>query len=689
MDDFRTSRLLKALCYIMIPILVIIIGINAVSIGILVENQQEIESSKEYFQTENFKQQYMYMIGSTCSYLERRIRTEEKSNVQIADEEQETDAQIQVIIKETAGEEKQSEKIDYNKITNYIGAGNTYEILIIRQGVAYTNVEKTTKTDEIEKIKQYIMEKPYHWSYDLNEVKTDFSKMQYEEIAYNSYFEDIKEKGYEVYSCIKNPKAGRFQIEQIVFQVVAKTYETAPVTVLFSSILLITAIVYLIASIGHKKGYKGVYTDSLDKVPLELLAIALGGILTLEGFMIAGGVMLITGAFWAGVSLAILMGLIMYVTLAIGMITFIRRVKARVFLKNTLCYELYQYIKRKSRRVKELVLGNLSLNVKIILAIASVVILSMFLWTVAEYSFFFFIILMIFWYFVLKIAIVNVNKLYKLRQKIAQLYKGEVKEDLDTTQFAGEMKQVAEELNDISGGLSHAIEDVLKSERLKTELITNVSHDIKTPLTSIINYVDLLKKEDIQNETAREYLQILDNKSQRLKKLTEDLVEASKASSGNIKLNIERLNLSELLKQVRGEFEDKFQERGLEIIETLPEKELYIKADSKYLYRVIENLYTNIAKYALEHSRVYVDLIQSGVGEAKTATIILKNISAEKLNISAEELMQRFVRGDSARTTSGSGLGLSIAQSLTELQKGKFELQLDGDLFKVIIEFPH
>lgn len=689
MDDFRTSRILKALCYIIIPILVIIIGINAVSIGILVENQQEIESSKEYFQTESFKEQYMYIIGATCSYLERRIRTEEKSNVLLADEEVVENMQLEMTIKEGTIEEKQNEKIDYNKITNYMGVGNTYEILIIRKGVAYTNVEKTTKTDEIEKIKEYIMEKPYHWSYDLKEVKTDFSKMQYEEIAYNGYFEEIKEKEYEVYTCIKNPKAGKFQIEQIVFEIVVKTYETAPVTVLFSSILLITAIVYLIASMGHKKGHKGIYTDSLDRAPLELIGIVLGGLFILEGFMIAGGFVVVTGAFWAGVSLIILMGLILYATLAVGIVTFVRRIKAKVFLKNTLCYQFYQYLKRKSKQAKELLLGNLSLNAKIVLAIASVVILSMLLGALVEYSFFFFIILMVFWYFVLKIAIVNGNKLYKLRDKIAQLYKGEVKEELDTTQFNKEMKQVAEELNDIAGGLSHAIEDVLKSERLKTELITNVSHDIKTPLTSIINYVDLLKKEDIQNETAREYLQILDNKSQRLKKLTEDLVEASKASSGNIKLNIEQLNLSELLKQVRGEFEDKFHERGLEIVETLPEKEVYIKADSKYLYRVMENLYTNISKYALENSRVYVDLIQSGAGEGKTATIILKNISAEKLNITAEELMQRFVRGDSARTTSGSGLGLSIAQSLTELQKGKFELQLDGDLFKVIIEFPH
>ncbi len=223
----------------------------------------------------------------------------------------------------------------------------------------------------------------------------------------------------------------------------------------------------------------------------------------------------------------------------------------------------------------------------------------------------------------------------------------------------------------------------MKSERLKTELITNVSHDIKTPLTSIINYVDLMKQENIENEKVNEYLGILDNKSQRLKKLTEDLVEASKASSGNIKLNIEKLNVKELIKQVGGEFEDKFEQRGLEVIETLPEEEVYIEADSRYMFRVMENMYVNISKYALENSRVYVDVKK----EKDIAKIELKNISKDKLNISVDELMQRFVRGDSARSEEGSGLGISIASSLTELQKGKFNIYLDGDLFKVVIEF--
>ena len=178
------------------------------------------------------------------------------------------------------------------------------------------------------------------------------------------------------------------------------------------------------------------------------------------------------------------------------------------------------------------------------------------------------------------------------------------------------------------------------------------------------------------NEQAEEYLNILDNKSQRLKRLTEDLVEASKASSGNIKLNIEKLNVNELLKQVSGEFEDKFKLRNLEEVMSLPEKNVYINADSRYMYRILENMYSNISKYAMDNTRVYIDVIPNN-----------NRITIQMKNISTEELMQRFVRGDSARNTEGSGLGLSIATSLTTLQGGTFNIYLDGDLYKVIIEF--
>ena len=243
-------------------------------------------------------------------------------------------------------------------------------------------------------------------------------------------------------------------------------------------------------------------------------------------------------------------------------------------------------------------------------------------------------------------------------------------------------------VNDIASGFSNAIQESLKSERLKTELITNVSHDIKRPLTSIINYVDLLKKENIEDEKVKEYIDILDKKSQRLKKLTEDLVEASKVSSGNVKLKLENIDIKELFNQTIGEFKDKFEEKNLKIEVKMPEEDIKIKADSRYLYRIIENLFSNITKYALESSRVYIDIVEKNKDKDKEyINISIKNISKDKLNISSDELMQRFVRGDKSRYTEGSGLGLSIAKSLTELQGGRFNIIIDGDLFKVEIDW--
>ena len=271
------------------------------------------------------------------------------------------------------------------------------------------------------------------------------------------------------------------------------------------------------------------------------------------------------------------------------------------------------------------------------------------------------------------------NQEETIKKALQDIYEGKTDIHINESELKGMLKQMALYINDIAGGFTNAIEESLKSERLKTELITNVSHDIKTPLTSIINYVDLLKKEEIKDKKVKEYIEILDNKSQRLKKLTEDLVEASKVSSGNVQLNIEEINIKELFNQTIGEFKDRFEEKKLQIEMQVPENDVKIKADSRYMYRIIENLFSNISKYALENSRVYIDIKD----EKKQIRISIKNISKEKLNISSDELMQRFVRGDKSRYTEGSGLGLSIAQSLTNLQKGKFEIKIDGDLFKV------
>ena len=245
-------------------------------------------------------------------------------------------------------------------------------------------------------------------------------------------------------------------------------------------------------------------------------------------------------------------------------------------------------------------------------------------------------------------------------------------------------RQMAAAVNDLGDGLRHALQEQMKSERMKADLITNVSHDLKTPLTSIINYVDLLKREELHNEKANEYLEVLDQKSQRLKQLTEDLVEASRASSGNVVLDIRRIDVKELLMQTSGEFVERFEARGLQLVENFPQNPQYVDADGRRLWRIIENLFRNVEKYAMPHTRVYLDLIHDG----DRVAFSLKNISENPLNISPEELTERFTRGDESRSTEGSGLGLSIAKDLTEIQQGTFEIYLDGDLFKVTVSFP-
>ena len=228
----------------------------------------------------------------------------------------------------------------------------------------------------------------------------------------------------------------------------------------------------------------------------------------------------------------------------------------------------------------------------------------------------------------------------------------------------------------------------MKDEKLKADLITNVSHDIKTPLTSIINYVDLIKREDIGNERVIEYVNILDQKSQKLKKLTEDLVEASKISSGNISIELSKIDFVELINQTIGEFFEKFEKSGLTPIFKPQEQNISIVADARHLWRVLENLFNNTCKYALSGTRVYLEMytIENAEGKKK-AFFSIKNISAKELNVSADELTKKFIRGDESRTTEGSGLGLSIAKNLTIAQGGTFDIRLDGDLFKVIIGF--
>lgn len=288
--------------------------------------------------------------------------------------------------------------------------------------------------------------------------------------------------------------------------------------------------------------------------------------------------------------------------------------------------------------------------------------------------------MILFGIFIYYILMKNINEVARISRESSEIVKGNYKKNIEKK--GGLYDGIVDNFNNIGENLDLAIEDAVKSERLKTELITNVSHDLKTPLTSIINYSDLLSKDDNTKDEVKEYSKIINEKSNKLKVLIEDLFEVSKATSNNIELDRQELDFNSLVQQSIGEWEDKIKENNIEIISNLPEDKLMLNIDGQKFSRVLDNLFSNISKYALENSRVYVDLL-----EEDGVKLTIKNISKYPLNISAEELMERFTRGEKSRTTSGSGLGLSIASSFVRAHGASFDIEIDGDLFKVTIEF--
>ncbi len=294
------------------------------------------------------------------------------------------------------------------------------------------------------------------------------------------------------------------------------------------------------------------------------------------------------------------------------------------------------------------------------------------------------IALIIFNSLALVFAILYLSDVLRLSKIAEEIRNGNYKQKIAPKTFVAPLRKFAVDLEACRDGIENAINEAIKGEHLKTELITNVSHDLKTPLTSIINYVSLLKMGNIEGEEERKYIDILDEKSKKLKRLIEDLTEASKANSGNIKMNVAQVNLNEMALQAVGENSDVLENAGLDVILTEKDKEIIVSADSQHTFRIIDNLFSNAKKYSLTGTRVYVDVYkENGYGVFE-----MKNISREKLNIDPDELTERFVRGDNSRTTDGSGLGLSIARSFAELQNGIFNIEIDGDMFKAVVKLP-
>lgn len=349
-------------------------------------------------------------------------------------------------------------------------------------------------------------------------------------------------------------------------------------------------------------------------------------------------------------------------------LSLVRHTKNKTFFTHTLIYRLFYLMVTFVRNVYD----SGSVGVKTVLLVIGYPLL------VAATFFMFPVTLGIAAWFAYK----RVKSFTAIQEGVARIKVGDIQHSIDVG-GKGEFAKLASNINSITDGLKKAVNSELKSERLKTELITNVSHDIRTPLTSIITYVDLLKKEKDPSK-VEQYIEVLDQKSKRLKVLTDDLFDAAKASSGNIPVQFERIDIISLITQGLGEVNDKIEDLDLAFKFSHPKDKVFIQADGKLLWRSIENVLSNIFKYTLKGSRVYIDIEDAG----NEVLLTFKNISAYELNISADELMERFKRGDESRSSNGSGLGLSIAKSLIEIQKGKFTIQVDGDLFKSMIYLP-
>ena len=439
-------------------------------------------------------------------------------------------------------------------------------------------------------------------------------------------------------------------------------------------ILFIASFVFIFWSAGYTPKYEKPRAKGLHAIPFDIY-IFITAVLAIGCCMMIDtndDLFLMTGFF----GLALLLLGFLY--------TLIVRIRTETLKKNNLCYKVYQAIKNAA----EIMSASESSKLHIILVTAIFIVASIFEAVVFAlldtHSYFIGLILLIVRLIEIPVVVILMISLLALHNGAKAISQGDVSYRIKNTFLFGPLKKHAEYLNSLNDAVNTAVEERVKSESLKTELITNVSHDLKTPLTSIVNYVDLLKKIEISDPKALEYIEVIDRQSQRLKKLTIDIVEASKAATGNVEVHCENTVLNVILLQTNGEYIERLQKNNLTLVQDIPENDISISTDGRLLWRVIDNLMNNICKYSMPGTRVYLSLYELD----GNAYISFKNISKEKLNISPDTLTERFVRGDASRNTEGSGLGLSIANSLTEILGGKLSVEIDGDLFKATLSFP-
>ncbi|MDO4193530.1 MAG: sensor histidine kinase [Erysipelotrichaceae bacterium] len=486
---------------------------------------------------------------------------------------------------------------------------------------------------------------------------------------------------------VMNIRASEYIID-LLWQIRYAVYGIIPAAL----IIMIFCFIELMKAAGHRPDTEDIYPGPLYKVPFDLITVVslIFGILALAVIMnISRGIDLyeFTGAGAVGI-LGLIVGIGLCMSAAV-------RIKLHTFIENNICWmilmilwkwclKFWELLKKLFRFNMEL-LGNLPLMWKTCVFLAVICFLEAVVIVVTRRSVEFEILLFLMEKMLLVPAVLYfVLCLQRLKRGGTALAEGDLSYQTDIKGLFWELKEHADDLNRIAGGMAIAVEDRIKSERMKTELITNVSHDIKTPLTSIINYASLISEEECENEKITEYSEVLVRQSEKLKRLIEDLVEASKASTGNLDVILTPCDASVFLAQASGEYEEKLDQAELTLVTKQPDKKIMIMADGRRMWRIFDNLMNNICKYAQPGTRVYLSLEESD-GQA---VISFKNTSREELDMSEEELMERFTRGDSSRNTDGNGLGLSIARSMAELQNGTLNISIDGDLFKAVLRFP-
>lgn len=532
----------------------------------------------------------------------------------------------------------------------------------------------------------------------INVLKTDFSQqnsniqVKIENIIENSLLLDTFGTGdyefvttsnyldYEITIGVQNPLTVNdgFPSLKNTYEILKKYSEIIPVILMICSIFSIVNLMLLVKITGKRKGEEEIILKGIDKIPTELFlfiiitSIAVSITFTIDSFY---------NIFYSrntGIDqlslqiLNILAFIIGYLMMkAVEMLTI--RIKMKTIFKNSLLFMSYKLILNFFKKIpiiwRTAVISTVVCTVNGILGMLSM------------YHFFYWFIFALYNFIILLFLCTLAWQMKLLQSAAESLVTGNFQEKIDTKRMYFDCKKYGETLNQIGDSIGLAVEEKFRSQRMKTELITNVSHDIKTPLTSIVTCVELLQKEHTETE-HQEHLDLLQRQSMRMKKLVEDLVEASKATTGNLSVNLMETDLVEAVQQALGEYEDKFSAKNLQIVPTYHEN-CVVQADGKHLWRVLDNLLSNVSKYAQSGTRVYIS-----VEKIKDNTeISIKNISAEPLNVRAEDLLERFVRGDESRSTEGSGLGLNIAQSLMQVQGGSLKLSIDGDLLKVELIF--